>query len=252
MGSARVDSSEAREEGPPRPAGAEAPPDAIVRDVVYAQAILDQARRATEAREARSRSWLLRASRVLTNGFVLLIAGALISNWLVPRFQRQQQEREARLAARKEVLAQFLLYTNLRWQEYYLLPPLLAHPELTRAQYEQTLRDLTRIKIARYDAFAKVEAMALAFRRSPGERNAELEDALESYAVRINDFSRTIDAWLRNAYCYANECEDSAAAPVDPDFDPYRDFVKIQDDTVALIKLDSSVATLISANITKE
>ena len=232
---------------PPAPAR-----DEILRDVVYAQAILAEAVKANETCGRRSASWLSGAGKLLGNGLVLLLVGALISNWLVPRLQRQQQERQTRLAARKDVLAQFLLYANVRWQEYYLLPPLAAHPELTRPEYDQAVRELTRTKIARYDAFAKIEALAIAFRRTPGERNAVLEGALENYAIRINQFSQEIDAWLRNAYCYSNECNDDPAAPLDPDFDSYAAFVKIQREAVELLKLDASVAALISANLMED
>lgn len=219
------------------------------RDLAYAQVVIEQARKELDARERRPASHLARAGKLLTNGFVLLVLGALLTNWLIPRIQRASQAREATLQARKDALAQFLLYANSRWQEYYLLAPLVSSEELTPADYQDAIRKLTTIKLARYDAYAKLKASLLAFRRTPDEPNQEVEGLVERYAIDVNRLSQHVDSWLRNRYCWSNECISTDGAPVDRDFGPYGAFVTIQRETSALLQRDDQVAELLAKHL---
>lgn len=222
-------------------------PRPLVGDIVYAEAILDAARKASADRH-RKRAWLPALLRPLGNGFVLLVVGALITDVLVPRYQTRQADRAARRAARQEALGQFLLYSNSRWQEYYLLPPLLTE-DLSDAAYRGLLEQLTRIKVARYDAFARLQAAALAFRKHPGTPNQEIEDALADYAVRVNDLSTEIDGWVRNKYCWSHRCRSTPAAPLDPQFNPYDSFEQIKSETVDFHNLDIDLAERLARSI---
>ena len=61
---------------------------------------------------------------ILSNGFILLLLGTLITSWIVPRFQRQYEVRKQKSNLMQECLSQFQLYSNSIWQEYYAILPL--------------------------------------------------------------------------------------------------------------------------------
>jgi len=213
----------------------------FVRDIAYATVVLDEARRLQEVK----RSPLGRLGKLLSHGLVLLLLGSGLTSVLVPWIQRRHQEREARIEARKDCLTQFLLYSNSRWPEYYLIVPLVVRGEVSADEYRESLRRVTEVKVARYDAAAKIEARLLAYRTKVDVRKDDIEDAFEAYKVRVNELSGRIDAWLRNAYCYSNVCESYAAAALDPGFDPYAAFTAIQQEVIELVKVDATVAELL-------
>ncbi len=217
--------------------------------MLYALAVLEEAKKAASKPSAGRVDRIL---KLLSNGFVLLLAGSVISSLLIPTFQRRMEERKTRIETRQECFAQFLLYANSRWQEYYLLVPLVAKGEISSADYQKALEDLTAIKVRRYDAYAKLQALALAFRRRPQEPNQVIEGALHDYAVRVNDISRDIDAWLRNAYCFSYDCKSVPGAAVDPEFEPYAGFDRLKKEVVTLTERDTSVAGLIASYIDRE
>jgi hypothetical protein len=78
---------------------------------------------------------LAKALDYLSNGFVLLIVGSLITSFLVPRFQRAGEARRQRAALMQEALEQFLLYSNSIWQEFYATLPLALEAEIAKEQY---------------------------------------------------------------------------------------------------------------------
>ena len=173
-----------------------------------------------------------RPERVLawfSNGFVLLVVGSLTTYFLVPYFQRQLEHRAERGQIVKECLTQFLLYANTGWQEYYAVLPLTLEPGLTKEQYVEFLGDTKRIKLARYDAFAHLEALSVVFRPPGSPERSAIEKALHDYAVRLNIISGAIDTWLRNMYCLKTTCIDTARGRVDSDFEPYGSFLRVQD-----------------------
>jgi hypothetical protein len=132
-----------------------------------------------------------------------------------------------------------------------VLPPraagLVGGPD--PADYQDAIRKLTTIKLARYDAYAKLKASLLAFRRTPDEPNQEVEGLVEQYAIDVNQLSQHVDAWLRNRYCWSNECISTGEAPVDHDFSPYGAFVTIQRETSALLQRDDKVAELLAKRV---
>lgn len=165
----------------------------------------------------------------LSNGFVLLIFGSLITYLLVPRFQRQYESRLARTQLVKDCLSQFLMYANTSWKEYYAVVPLMLDSGLTKEQYIQALQDTMKIKLARYDAFARLEALCVAFRTPGNTEQSTIEKALQQYAVRLNTISNAIDSWLRNMYCLKASCIDTTRGSIDVGFEPYGSFLKVQD-----------------------
>ena len=164
----------------------------------------------------------------LNNGFVLLLIGSLITSLLVPRFQRQYENRKQLASLMQECFSQFLLYTNSLWQEYYLLFPLIHQSEISKDSYNQYIKEIGEIKLKRYDSFAKLEALAIVFRKGTPKQTSSVEAALTDYAVRVNMISAEIDTWLRNLYCAPAKCLRSARGPVDPEFSPYDSFVNLQ------------------------
>jgi hypothetical protein len=164
----------------------------------------------------------------LSNGFVLLLIGSLITAFLVPLFQRHYENRKQQASLMDESFSQFLLYANSIWQEYYALFPLVQESEIDKDQYNRYVQEISTIKLKRYDAFAKVEALAIVF-RSKADQRSDVERALEDYAFQVNGVSAAIDNWLRNLYCAPAKCLTSSRAPVDPEFSPYDGFVSLQE-----------------------
>jgi len=164
----------------------------------------------------------------LSNGFVLLLVGSLITAVLVPWFQRTYESRTQQSALMKECLAQFLLYSNSIWQEYYAILPLTLQPEINKDEYLRYMNEISQIKLKRYDAYAKVQALALVFREGRGSDISPVETALTNYAVRVNAVSEAIDKWLSNLFCTPTKREKSPCATFDPTFGPYDEYLKIQ------------------------
>jgi hypothetical protein len=90
------------------------------------------------------------------------------------------------------------------------------------------LQEISTIKLKRYDAFAKVQSLAIVF-RSTREESSPIEGIIVEYAVRVNEISDATDTWLRNLYCAPNKCLNTAYAALDPEFVPYNGFMKLQD-----------------------
>ena len=148
---------------------------------------------AHEARPSeRPKSLAEKAFGYLSNGFVLLLIGSLITAVLVPHFQRKYENRIQQSTLKKESLSQFLLYSNSIWQEYYAILPLTLQPEIDRKEYLQYMNEISQIKLKRYDAYAKVEALAVVFREGATERSP-VETALGDYAIKVNAVSEAID-----------------------------------------------------------
>src|SRR5262249_41541689 len=145
------------------------------------------------------------------NGFVLLIVGALITSFLVPYYQRKYEERKQKRDTRNECLRQFLLASNLIWQEWFLLGPLTQKTVLSGEEYSKALEQINGIRIKRYDAFATVEALAVAYRERREEK--AVEEAIDDYAVRVNQISHNIDRWLRTLRCADGGCAPSSEEP---------------------------------------
>jgi hypothetical protein len=185
------------------------------------------------AREARpaepSKTWLARALAYLSNGFVLLLFGSLISSVLVPDFQRRYENRKQQVALMQDCLAQFLLYSNSLWQEYYAVLPLTQKIEIDETTYLQYVSKIADIKLKRYDAYAKVQSLSVVFKDNEEATDTpSLEKELKSYAIKLNSASASIDKWLTGLYCTPTNRDHSPCASFDPTFDAYDEHSKIK------------------------
>jgi len=163
----------------------------------------------------------------LSNGFILLLVGSLITSVFVPWFQRGYERRVQRSTLMQDCLTQFLLYSNSTWQEYYSILPLTLQPEISKDEYLQHINEISSIKLKRFDAYARVQALALVFRESKAKERSPVETALNDYAKSVNAVSEAIDTWLRNLYCTPTKREKSPCATFDPTFDAYDQYLKI-------------------------
>lgn len=207
---------------------------------------------AKEAHPAeKSKSVIEQVLAYLSNGFVILLIGSLITSWLVPRFQREYEARKQQAVLMQDCLAQFLLYSNSIWQEYYAILPLTQKVEIHQDEYIQYMKEIAQIKLKRYDAFAKVQSLAIVFRDgTKRDGAASVESSLKSYAIRLNNASTAIDKWLTNLYCTPTKREHSPCASFDPAFDSFNEYTKIKNLVVEIGNQDSeNVETLMVRRI---
>jgi hypothetical protein len=163
-----------------------------------------------------------------SHGFVLLVIGSLITSGLVPYFQRSYESRTQRTALMRECFSQFLLYGNSIWQEYYAVLPLTQETDLSKEDYLKYLARIAEIKLKRYESYAKVQALALAYRNPGGSAASEVETALHRYAVLLNTVSADIDTWLTGLYCTPTVREASPCSSFDATFDAFQEHLKIK------------------------
>ena len=184
---------------------------------------------AKEARPAdKPKHFLDKALGYLSNGFVLLVLGALITSALVPHFQREYERRTKQSALMQECLSQFLVYSNSIWQEYYTILPVTLESEINKEEYVRLMNEISLIKLKRYDAYAKVQALAIVFRISEDDQRSTVERALYNYAVSVNTTSQAINKWLGDLYCTPTKRPKSPCATFDPTFDAYAGYRQIQ------------------------
>ncbi len=165
----------------------------------------------------------------LSNGFILLLLGSIITSGLVPIFQRQHEARNQQLALMNECFSQFLLYSNSIWQEYYTILPLTQEIGIDKKTYLEYINKIAEIKLKRYDSFAKVEALSIVFRNSKDGELSDVDNELKQYAVSLNIASAAIDKWLTALYCTPTDQEVSPCESFNPKFDPFINYLKIQD-----------------------
>jgi len=194
----------------------------IREEVRYVHAILKEGRP-----PEKEQSILQKILSYLSNGFVLLIIGSLITSVLVPHFQHEFEKKKQRTILMQECLSQYLLYSNSIWQEYYAIFPLTHNNEIDKETYNKYITEISQIKLRRYDAFAKVQGLASVFRTNKIS-SSEVEQALHNYAIRVNGISEAIDTWLRHLYCAPDKCVTDNRAPIDPNFRAYESFLKLQ------------------------
>jgi len=164
----------------------------------------------------------------LSNGFFLLLLGSIITSALVPHFQRDYEQRARQSALMQECLSQFLVYSNSIWQEYYTILPVALEAELNKEEYVRLMNNISQIKLKRYDAYAKVHALAIVFRISKDDRESPVEQALYNYAVSVNTASQAIDKWLGDLYCTPMKRTKSPCATFDPAFNAYAGYKRIK------------------------
>lgn len=190
----------------------------------------------------------------LSNGFVLLLVGSLITSVFVPNFQRRYESRKQQVALMQECLTQFLMYSNSLWQEYYAVLPLTQVVEIDQATYLQYVSKIAEIKLKRYDAFAKVVALSVVFRDdSDSVAASPIDNPLKGYAVSLNTASASIDKWLTGLYCTPTARLRSPCASFDPAFDAYFEHTKIKRFVVEIgNKGTDDVAALIVTRINQQ
>lgn len=164
----------------------------------------------------------------LSNGFVLLIFGSIITSILVPQFQQRNEQRVQQSKLMRECLEQFLLYTNSLWQEYYTVLPLTQRVEIDEATYLGYIQKIAEVKLKRYDAYEKMQALAVVFDHNEGSPSLPIATSLRRYQVTLNSTSSAIDKWLTGLYCTPFKRHSSPCASFDPSFDAYSEHQKIK------------------------
>ncbi len=161
---------------------------------------------------------------LLSNGFVLLIIGTVITSILVPIFQNHQRAAAQNLNLKKETFAQFLLYTNSIWKEYYLMFPLVHESKINKDKYNHYLNEISKVKLERYNAYSKIRGVAISFRDGNSTIISKVEKDIREYAIDLNQTSEMIDEWLRYLYCREANCVNTV---VPDDFTSYGRFMDL-------------------------
>jgi hypothetical protein len=181
----------------------------------------------------------------LSNGFVLLLFGSLISSFLVPHFQKKAEKRSQQVAMMKECLSEFLLYSNSLWREYYASLPLTQRMEIDEATYLDFVAKITEIKLKRYDSYARVQALMVVFQlQNTVDNDKPLRNDLNEFAVKVNSVSAEIDRWLTGLYCTPFARDRSPCNTFDPRFDPYSTHLEIKRQVVAIGNEDTDALAL--------
>jgi hypothetical protein len=120
------------------------------------------------------------------------------------------------------------MYSNSIWQEYYTILPVALEAELNKKEYIRLMNQISQIKLKRYDAYAKVQALSIVFRISEENQKSPVEQALHNYAVSVNTASQKIDEWLGDLYCTPMKRTKSPCATFNPSFDAYAGYKKIK------------------------
>jgi hypothetical protein len=165
---------------------------------------------------------------LLSNGFVLLLIGSLLTSVIVPNFQKSIEQRTQRTAQMKECLSQFLLYTNTLWQEHYAVLPLTQVREIDREAYLTYVGKVAEIKLKRYDAYERIQALSVLFHKRDGSPDFSISDAIAKYQIEVNNASARIDKWLTGLYCTPFDRNASPCERFDMAFDPYAEHERIK------------------------
>jgi hypothetical protein len=163
------------------------------------------------------------------NGFVLLLAGSLITYYLVPHFQRIYENHQQQSNSMHECLQQFLLYGNSIWEEFFTILPLTQESEIGKDQYTSHLNEIAKIKLTRYNSLVKVKSLALVFRQNSGNSDTAIDSALSAFALQLDSVSHAIDNWIIQLYCTPTSSGASPCATFDATFDPFAEYNKIKD-----------------------
>lgn len=191
----------------------------IREELRYAKLVLG------ESKQERAKGAWEKIADFLSNGFVILLVGAAITSFAVPAWQRSYEEKKQTQTLMEECRAEFLLYCNSIWEEFYLIHPLVSETSISKPRYDEYFQKLTEIKLRRYNAFAKLQSVAIAF-RADTETASDVEQKLETYAVTVNQVSQGIDTWLRRLYCYTAQCDNET---IEVDYSSYDAFVRLHD-----------------------
>jgi hypothetical protein len=182
------------------------------RDLAYATAVLEAAKQAAPP-SPKPPGVIARFFGFLSSGLGLLLIGTVITSILVPYFQKASEQRQAERSIMRECLGEFLQYEVSIWQEFYAVFPLVHESEIDRAKYDEFTAAISEIKLARYRAYGKVRALAIAFREgSPSP--SDIEQRIEEFAILVNQTSERIDTWLGALYCARAICAEAGSGSV--------------------------------------
>lgn len=207
---------------------------AIREEVIFALSAFEH-----EKEKPINKSKLDNVLSFLSNGFVLLIIGTLITSILVPIYQNQQKAAVQILNLKRETFSQFLLYTNSIWKEYYLMFPLVHESDVNKEHYNYYLNEISKVKLERYNAYSKIRGVAISFRGKNSTQKSEVEKQIEEYAIELNQLSKRIDQWLKYLYCRSTNCINT---DVPKNFTSYGAFLNLADQMQRIYRLGNNVS----------
>jgi hypothetical protein len=185
----------------------------------------------------------------LNNGFVLLLVGSLITYLLVPSIQRKYEERQHRREIMTECLKEFSLAANLIYQEFFVISAINIKTQLTDEEYIKVTSDVKAVRAKRFDAFARVKALATIFYRSGND--VDIEEYLEDYYNETYRIGGQIDDWVRTIYCASGKCinygREKESGPAG-----YKQYIKLQRDLEATREAQEKVSQHIMKQLIAE
>ncbi len=191
----------------------------IREEIVFTLSTIEQ-----EKQNTNQKNNIEKVISYLSNGFVLLIIGTVITSILVPIYQNRQHTAAHNLSLKKETFSQFLLYTNSIWKEYYLMFPLVHESKIDKEKYNHYLNQISKVKLERYNAYSKIRGVAISFRDYESTKISDVEKQIKKYAIELNRTSEMIDEWLRYLYCREINCVN---AVVPESFTSYGTFLEL-------------------------
>jgi len=179
---------------------------------------------------------------VASNGFVLLILGALITSCLVPSFQKASAARAKRAAAIQDCLNQFHQYALSPYEEMTAVAPLAETSSIDKQEYDGYMKKLGEIRLKRYSSYAKLQSIAIAFRHDSDE--SDVEKQLRQYAVSVQQYSERIDDWVGELFCSNSPGGCVRHGDAHP-MEPYAAFLDIRKAIHTLDPVENNVAAKI-------
>lgn len=190
-------------------------------------------------------SWLEKLLGILSNGFILLILGTLLTSLLVPNYQRKYENNKRKKQLMEECLSTYLLYTNSIWEEYFLVLPLIEIQRVSESDFIKYLNSISKARLKRYEYLSKVKALSVVFRKKNGDKS-DIENKTQNYADTISNISWNITRWLRSIYCLSNECSVNTVFSKDSVF---ADFKSITNSLNSLQDRESNISNMMVEEI---
>ncbi len=156
---------------------------------------------------------------VSSNGLVLLLVGALLTGLLIPKMQQEFEYRKNRIELMRNCYEQFLQYTNTIWQEFFYYLPIINEDNITKEKLTKYKKDITDIKLKRYEAYAKIQSLAIAFRENTKnvidrDDTTVIEEKIEECEGQMTEISEELDQWLNDRICFYKNKECSLATHI--------------------------------------
>lgn len=165
----------------------------------------------------------------LSNGFVLLLFGSVITSVLVPEFQRRVEHRKEQVALVQECLSHFFVYSNSLRLELSTLVPLTQKGGIDEKTYLHHLQQIATLQQKRSDAIARARALAAVFDIDDGRTNdASLTAMLDEFTVSLERGGKEVERWLHGLYCTPGKQRPSPCADFDLAFDPHTAYLGLE------------------------